>query len=128
MGAASGLRVLQSACDLLPHYQGISGTARRAWARANRDLLVRFIQAYLEALDWLYRSDNRANARDLLLKHVPTLGQEIAQATCDILLAARLAFIPRRGSMMKAQPRCCGCEPNTHNRRNFSHSPKNIST
>jgi ABC-type nitrate/sulfonate/bicarbonate transport system substrate-binding protein len=30
MGAASGLRVLQSARDLLPHYQGISGTARRA--------------------------------------------------------------------------------------------------
>ena len=95
MGAASGLRVLQSACDLLPHYQGISGTARRAWARANRDLLVRFIQAYLEALDWLYRSDNRANARDLLLKHVPTLGQEIAQATCDILLAARHGFHPQ---------------------------------
>ena len=95
MGRASGLRVLQSACDLLPRYQGISGTARRSWARANKDVVVRFIQAYLEALDWLYRSDNCADARDLLLKQVPALGQEIAQATCDILLDAGQGFHPQ---------------------------------
>ena len=94
MGAASGLRVLQSASDLLPHYQGICGTARRPWARANRNVLVRFIEAYLEALGWLYRSDNRAKARDLLLQHVPGLDQEAAQATCDILLDARHGFDP----------------------------------
>jgi len=95
MGAASGLRVLQSASDLLPHYQGISGTARRSWARVHQDVLVRFIQAYLEALDWLYRSDNGAKARDLLLQHVPTLGEELAQTTCDTLLDARQGFQPK---------------------------------
>lgn len=37
-----GLRVLQKASDVLPHYQGVAGAARQAWAKENSQALVQF--------------------------------------------------------------------------------------
>jgi ABC-type nitrate/sulfonate/bicarbonate transport system substrate-binding protein len=39
-----GLRVLQSAPELFPHYQGVCGAARRSWAESNPALLIGFIR------------------------------------------------------------------------------------
>ncbi len=95
IGKNLGLHVLQSAVEVLPHYQGISGAARRRWARENGDLLVDFIRGYLEALDWLYNSRNRHAVCELLVQKVPTLSLDLAVATCDILLAKQSGFDPK---------------------------------
>jgi ABC-type nitrate/sulfonate/bicarbonate transport system substrate-binding protein len=92
IGKASGLHVLQDACAVIPHYQGISGAARRAWARENRDALTAFISGYLDALNWLYAPENRAAACALLAERVPNMGPPLAAATCDVLLAEKGGF------------------------------------
>jgi ABC-type nitrate/sulfonate/bicarbonate transport system substrate-binding protein len=92
IGKASGLHVLQDACAVIPHYQGISGAARRAWARDNQDVLAAFIRGYLDALQWLYKPENREAACALLGEKVPAMGSPLAAATCDILLAASGGF------------------------------------
>jgi ABC-type nitrate/sulfonate/bicarbonate transport system substrate-binding protein len=87
LGAKLGMHVLQSAREVLPHYQGICGATRRSWARENRDVMISFIRAYIEALDWLYDRANRQAACELLMAKVPNVSAELASATYDVLLA-----------------------------------------
>jgi ABC-type nitrate/sulfonate/bicarbonate transport system substrate-binding protein len=48
-----GYSDLGSATSLIGPYQGTVGVARRSWAAAHRQELVRFIRAYVRATDWL---------------------------------------------------------------------------
>ena len=93
-GRALGLHVLQSASDVLPHYQGIVGVASRAWAKDNSARLEKFIAGYLEALRWLYRTENRQAACDILMANVPHMTADLAAATCNIFLARKDGFEP----------------------------------
>jgi ABC-type nitrate/sulfonate/bicarbonate transport system substrate-binding protein len=95
IGAKFGLRVLQSASDVLPHYQGICGAARRAWASRNKAVLTGFIAAYVDALSWLFDPSHRAAASEILAAHVPNLQGAMVGETLDVLLAPRLGFEPR---------------------------------
>lgn len=95
IGAKAGLRVLQSASDVLPAYQGICGATRRSWASENGPVLSEFIGAYVEALAWLLDASNREGALSILAAHVPNLKGELASATLDVLLAPKLGFEPR---------------------------------
>jgi ABC-type nitrate/sulfonate/bicarbonate transport system substrate-binding protein len=90
-----GLRLLQSASELFPHYQGPVGAARRSWANDNRATLVGFIRGYLDALGWLFDRGNRPAAAALLAARVPNMTAELAAATCDVLLAETGGFEPR---------------------------------
>lgn len=93
-GRSFGLHVLQSAADVLPHYQGVVGVASRAWAKDNADRLDRFIAGYLSALRWLYRKDNAQAACAALMENVPHMTAELAAATCGLLLAENGGFDP----------------------------------
>lgn len=87
-----GLRVLQKASDVLPHYQGVAGAARRAWAKENSQALVQFIGAYLEGLRWLYDRRNEAQACSLLAEKVPNMTPDLAKATYRVLVADQGGF------------------------------------
>lgn len=93
-GSSLGLHVLQSASDVLPHYQGVVGVASQAWAKNNADRLERFITGYLLALRWLYRKDNMQAACAILMDNVPHMTAELAAATYDLLLAPNGGFDP----------------------------------
>jgi ABC-type nitrate/sulfonate/bicarbonate transport system substrate-binding protein len=90
----AGLRVLQDASAIFPHYQGIVGTARRSWADENPEVLQRFIRAYLDALTWLFEPANRSLAVKILAEGMPNMTPELAAATCDIFLARPGGFEP----------------------------------
>jgi ABC-type nitrate/sulfonate/bicarbonate transport system substrate-binding protein len=92
IGKQSGLRVLQSASEVLPHYQGISGAARRSWAKDNAGMLTAFIRGYLDALDWLYASGNKQAACELLAAKVPGMSAQLAASTYDVLLNPTAGF------------------------------------
>jgi ABC-type nitrate/sulfonate/bicarbonate transport system substrate-binding protein len=64
-------------------YQGQSGFVMRAWARANADTLVRYIEAVVESLRWVLDPANRAEAIALLADGLK-LTPEIAARTYDI--------------------------------------------
>lgn len=87
-----GLRVLQKASDVLPHYQGIAGAARRAWAKENPQALVHFISAYLEGLRWLYDRRNEAQACSLLADKASNMTPDLAKATYRVLVADQDGF------------------------------------
>jgi len=95
IGKEAGLRVLQSASEVLPHYQGISGAARRSWAKENADTLAAFIRGYLDALDWLYARDNKQAACELLAAKVPGMSPQLASSTYDVLLDRNTGFDPK---------------------------------
>jgi len=42
--------------------------ARRSWAEANRDTLVRFIRVYVETLDWISQPENKTAAVELIAR------------------------------------------------------------
>ena len=87
-----GLRVLQKASDVFPHYQGIVGAARRSWAMENAETLRNFIRAYLDALAWLFDPAHRRAAELILVERVPNMTPELAAATCEIFLAKQGGF------------------------------------
>ncbi len=95
IGREVGLRVLQNASEVLPHYQGISGAARRSWAKDNSDTLAAFIRGYLDALDWLYANDNKQAACELLAVKVPGMSPRLALSTYDVLLDRSAGFDPK---------------------------------
>jgi ABC-type nitrate/sulfonate/bicarbonate transport system substrate-binding protein len=95
IGEKAGLRVLQSASDVIPRYQGVVGAARRGWASENVQVLTGFIAGYLESLAWLYEPNNAAAACAILSGKVPNMTADMASATCGILLADRGGFEPR---------------------------------
>ncbi len=93
-GRSFGLHVLQSASEVLPHYQGVVGVTNRVWAKDNADRLERFIAGYLVALRWLYQKDNAQAACAILMENVPQMTAELAAATYGLLLAEKGGFDP----------------------------------
>jgi len=63
---AAGFVRLGTSADVLQRYQGSVGAARRDWARANGDLLVRYVAAQIAAVDWLYVPAHRGEALQIL--------------------------------------------------------------
>lgn len=49
-----GFANLGDAADYIQEYQNSPLSVRTSWAAANRDLLVRYLRAYLRTLDWTY--------------------------------------------------------------------------
>jgi ABC-type nitrate/sulfonate/bicarbonate transport system substrate-binding protein len=89
---AEGFKSLGSTSDHFPHYQGSVAAARRSWAAAHRDTLIRYIRGYLAASDWLFDSRNRAEAIEILLGRVK-IDRVQAGATYENALAK--ALIPK---------------------------------
>ena len=64
-----GCHLLSRGDEILPVYQATCGAARRAWARDRKEVLVRYIRAYIAALRWCFDPDNRRTCLNLLKKH-----------------------------------------------------------
>jgi ABC-type nitrate/sulfonate/bicarbonate transport system substrate-binding protein len=62
-----GFKVLAQARDYVKHYARGLGAARRDWANANEDLVVRFTRAMIRTTDWLQDPKNKDEAVQLLL-------------------------------------------------------------
>lgn len=86
---AEGFKSLGNTSDYFPHYQGSVAAARRAWASAHPDSLIRYIRGYLAASTWLFARGNRAEAIAILLARVP-IGRAQADATYENALTKTL--------------------------------------
>jgi ABC-type nitrate/sulfonate/bicarbonate transport system substrate-binding protein len=87
-----GYRRLANAVDVLGPYQTSVGIARRGWAIAHRDALVRFIRASTQSIDWLYDLKNRANAVAIYRRHLPNVPEDAARRHVNALLGEREGF------------------------------------
>ncbi len=79
-----GMRNLGMAVTALGAYQGTAAFALRAWANANQDLLVRYLQGYIEGLRWAKNKANKTEAVALLVKRLK-MAPEVAAQSYDIL-------------------------------------------
>jgi ABC-type nitrate/sulfonate/bicarbonate transport system substrate-binding protein len=94
---AKGFKRLGNATDVLGHYQGLVGGARKSWADANRDAVIGYIRAFSDAVDWLYEPRNKDEAIAIFRKNLPNVPEQGAQAAYGVLLA------PVGGFQRKAQ-------------------------
>ena len=91
---ARGCHVLARGDQIVPCYQGTVGAAKRSWAEKNRDLLVSYISAYVEATEWCFDIKNRASCLELLTKHNGLQGKAAAE-TLDVLLDSDYGLYPK---------------------------------
>lgn len=101
---AQGFNRLASGSEALGAYQGLVGAARRDWAKANEAQVVGYIRGYIAALDWLFDPANRAEAIAILRKNVPSMSEQLAIRSYDVLLD------PKHGFTGKAQLSVAGLQ------------------
>lgn len=76
---AGSVRLL-SARSILGPYQGIVGAARRSFAQAHPELIVRFIRAFHRSLAWLGDPSNKAEACAILAEKQPAVRTVLDEA------------------------------------------------
>ena len=91
---ARGCHVLARGDQIVSCYQGTVGAAKRSWAEKNRDLLISYIRAYVEATQWCFDIKNRASCLELLAKHNGLQGKA-AEETLDARLDLDYGLYPK---------------------------------
>lgn len=81
----SGLVSLGTTQALIGPYQGQGTFVLRRWAAANRDVLIRYLGAYIQGQRWLMATANKAQAVALLKKD-SNLADDIAAETYALML------------------------------------------
>ena len=89
---SKGYRELASFVDAVGPYQAIVGLARRSWAEAHRDTLLRFIRASVSAIDWFMDPANKAEAVAIYRKNLPDVSEAAAAAAVTAMSAEREGF------------------------------------
>jgi ABC-type nitrate/sulfonate/bicarbonate transport system substrate-binding protein len=89
---ARGFNLLADASKSLGNYQGLVAGVRESWAKQNRRAVVGYIRAYVEGLDWLYNPANREEALAILMKNVPNMSRQAAEASYKVLLDPKDGF------------------------------------
>jgi ABC-type nitrate/sulfonate/bicarbonate transport system substrate-binding protein len=89
-----GFKILARSEDYVHDYARGLGAARREWANANEELLVRFVRAMIRATDWVVDPKNREETIRLLL---PENKNSRARAEEDYqeIVSPRFGFTPR---------------------------------
>ena len=82
-GERGGLKSLGQAVDVTGPYQSGSAWVMRSWGAAHGDVLVKYIQAYVEGLRWGLTPANREAAIALLAERLK-LPSDIVAATYDM--------------------------------------------
>jgi ABC-type nitrate/sulfonate/bicarbonate transport system substrate-binding protein len=85
---------LAKATKVIGPYQGNVGATRRLWAMENKTLVIAFIRAYVQAIDWLYDKSNREEAVRILEKYVPELSPGLAEQSYGELLDPQTGLSP----------------------------------
>lgn len=88
-----GLKSLGLASQLIGPYQGPGAFVLRSWAQNNRDVLVRYIAAYIEALRWFLDPANRSAAIAFLIKEL-SLDAAVAEQAYEQALASPGGLAP----------------------------------
>jgi NitT/TauT family transport system substrate-binding protein len=89
-----GLMNLGDAYKLVPGYQLAGVWIKEEWAKKNKDLTLRFVRAFYNALVWLH--DNRSEALELLPK-ISTLPKQYVQTSWETYTKAQIW--PRDGKV-----------------------------
>lgn len=91
--ANQGFTLLDSVLDIADPYLGVWAAARRGWLKANRELVVDFVRAYLTATSWVFDPANRNGCLDLL-EGLPNTSRELAGQLYEIQVRPGVGNVP----------------------------------
>jgi ABC-type nitrate/sulfonate/bicarbonate transport system substrate-binding protein len=89
-----GFKVLARSEDYVKHYARGLGATRRQWAKANEELLVRFIRAMIRATDWVMEAKNKEEVIKILLPENKN-NKARAEEMYEENTSSRFGFTPR---------------------------------
>jgi ABC-type nitrate/sulfonate/bicarbonate transport system substrate-binding protein len=75
----AGLKNMGSAVKAVGPYQATGGFVMRTWAKGNEDVLVKYLQAYVEGVRWSLDPTNQADAVRFLMERL-RLAEDVATA------------------------------------------------
>lgn len=81
----SGMKDMGTAAKMLGAYQATGGVVLRSWAKTNSDVLVKYMQAYIEGLRWSLDPKNKDEAIRLFTDGLK-LPPEVAAATYAVAI------------------------------------------
>jgi ABC-type nitrate/sulfonate/bicarbonate transport system substrate-binding protein len=87
----TGLKILDDPIKIIGSYQSVGGFVRREWATRNRDILVRYIAAYIEGLRWALDPRNRRAAAALMQDQMD-LDDKVVEKCLDEMLDRDAGF------------------------------------
>jgi ABC-type nitrate/sulfonate/bicarbonate transport system substrate-binding protein len=90
---AAGLKSMGRAVDLIGPYQASGTFVLRTWAQANRDLLERYIAAFIEGTRWTRDPANREAAAKILSERLKVPPQ-IASRTWELMQDPKFGLAP----------------------------------
>jgi ABC-type nitrate/sulfonate/bicarbonate transport system substrate-binding protein len=83
MAGTAGLKSLGQAVKAIGPYQATAGFVLRSWAKQNEDLLVKYLQAYVEGVRWVLDPANKVDVIRFLMRRL-FLEKEIAAQTYEV--------------------------------------------
>ena len=87
----AGLKILGDPIEVIGPYQSTAGFARRDWASAHRDVLTRYLAAYVEGLRWAADPSHRSEAIGLIAERMQ-LAPDIAERCYDQVMDQTAGF------------------------------------
>jgi ABC-type nitrate/sulfonate/bicarbonate transport system substrate-binding protein len=92
LGQARGFNTIARVREVLGPYLGLVAGVKRAWAEANRDLVVRFIRAYAKGVEAMYDPKNRSIVEAILVANASGMTPELAAKAYDIYVNDKTGF------------------------------------
>jgi ABC-type nitrate/sulfonate/bicarbonate transport system substrate-binding protein len=89
-----GLKSLGDTTDFIGPYQAGSAFAMREWAESHRDLVVRYIAAYLDCLRWVLDPTNHSECTMILVNEIGA-APDIASESVELLRRPGFGLDPR---------------------------------
>jgi len=83
-GTAPGLAELRDTTALIGPYQAVTAFAMRPWAETHRDMVVRYIAAYIECLDWSLAPSHHDRCVSILEEEL-LLPHDVADESVELL-------------------------------------------
>ena len=97
---AQGFKVLDSSTSLFDCYQGGAFVASRKWAADHASAIEGYIKGYLAGLEWTLAAGNRDEATKTLLRKMPEIKPELAQAVMNGVLSPKSGLTPNAEILM----------------------------
>jgi ABC-type nitrate/sulfonate/bicarbonate transport system substrate-binding protein len=94
---ANGMNELGRSTDYVDHFQYTITGARRDWVEKHKDLVVRFLRAYVKGCEAFYNPKNKDTAIRILMEETKS-DRNAAEKTYDLYQKSRKT-IPQRGEV-----------------------------
>jgi NitT/TauT family transport system substrate-binding protein len=91
----AGYPVLDQVIKYFPHFPTSGYAVNVAWAKAHRDIVVRYLRGFQQGVQWLYNPANKARAL-AILEEADNVTPAVAAKTYDVYVVPG-ALLPRNG-------------------------------